>query len=83
MLCSDIELLTPETSVPFSFSKSTMSPLSVLYQSWSNKMSLIFLPNSIVPDLFKRALLSVKSTLNRKALLLENECQLKRDMDRK
>ena len=59
-LCSNIELLTPETFEIFSLPKAVLSLLSALYQSCCNKNSQTFLASSIVPDLFRWTLLWFK-----------------------
>ena len=59
-ICLGIELLTPETVEFFSLTKAVLSLLSELHQSCCNKNSQAFLANSIVPDLFRWTLLSLK-----------------------
>ena len=60
LLRSDIEFLTPKTVELFSLPKAILPLLSALYQSCGKKNLQTFLANSIVPDLFKRTLLSFK-----------------------
>ena len=60
MLCSGIQLITPESVEIFSLARAVLPLLSAPNQSCCNEGSLTFLANVIVPDLFKWTLLSLK-----------------------